>query len=714
MPEARELREPDRKELATGPAYRFGLDRRSWIATVGAGALISASGKIARSAQEADSDEPGIPPSTRLHLGESGSITVLTGKVEFGQGSRTEIRQAAAEELKVAPEAVRVWMSDSAVTPDDGSTAGSRTTPSTVPVVRRTCAAVREMLIQTASDRWGVSRAALQVRNGLVSHESRTMGYGDLARSRLLTATTDEGIPRRAPLTPTGDWTVLGRPLQRAGAREIVTGDHAFASDLTRPGMLHGAVLRAPAYGASLESVDLTVAGEHGARAIRDGDFVGCVARSSHAARLAVAAVARTARWQRASHPPSDAIADYLRGRAITDGQGRRGPRLSESGDVDGALERGRSVRVESYWIPFVQHAPLEPRSALAEWQGRLLTVWTGTQVPSRVHGELRESFGLSAAQVRVIVPDTGGGFGGKHTGEVAAEAARLAKAAGKPVSLRWTRAEEFMWAYFRPAAAFECRAALEGGNISVWDFTAYNPGTAAIASPYDIPNVRTRYFPCESPLREGSYRGIGATGNNFAREVFMDELAQAAGADPLDFRLSHLSDKRMRDVVGAAAWAFGWNSAGPLGPNRGSGIACGREKGSCIAICAQVRVEDGTVEVERLVSAFECGKILNPLNLRAQVDGAIIQGLGPALMEEVRFENGRLLTGSFSSYPVPRFRDVPPMETILLDRPDLAPAGGGETPIIAVAPALANAVADATGRRVRSLPLRRSKLSEG
>ena len=344
--------------------------------------------------------------------------------------------------------------------------------------------------------------------------------------------------------------------------------------------------------------------------------------------------------------------------------------------------------------------------SKQSEIQHRL-TVWTGTQRPFGVREQLTEAFRLTAEQTRVIVPDTGGGFGGKHTGEVAIEAARLAKAAGKPVSLCWTRAEEFTWAYFRPAAAFEARAGLSGEKIVAWDFTAYNPGTAGIETPYAVPNVRTQYFPCDSPLREGSYRGIGASGNNFAREVFMDEVAEAAGLDPLELRLANSNDERLSNVLQAAADRVGWSPGQSPGQNRGTGIAAGFEKGSYIAICAQVRVEGESVEVEWLVSAFECGAILNPRNLQAQVEGSVIQGLGAALTEEIHFTDGQLLNGSFSQYPVPRFLDVPPMETILLDRPDIEPAGAGETPIIAVAPALANAVFAATGQRMRSLPLR-------
>ncbi len=697
-----DLFEPDRKELAEGPAYRFELDRRQWISAVGAGLLVTAAGKVVVSPGAAAAE---IPPSTRLYLGDDGSIIVLTGKVEVGQGSRTEILQAACEELSVGPEALRVMLADTAVTPDDGSTAGSRTTPSTVPVVRRACAAARELLLRTAGEEWGLDASRLRVESGAVVHAGKRLAYADLARSKRLVATSDESVPRGAPLTEVGQWTVLGRTLLKAEAREIVTGAHRYPSDIVRPDMLYGAVLRPPSYGAQLESVDLTPARRLGAVAVRDGEFVGCAAKTSYQARNAVGAIGRTANWRTAPHPSSEGLGTYLKEHARTSGGGRRGPRHQERGDVDAALAAATTLDA-SYEMPYVQHAPMEPRAAVAEWDGRRLTVWTGTQRPFGVREQLAEAFRLTAGQARVIVPDTGGGFGGKHTGDVAVEAARLAKAAGQPISLRWTRAEEFAWAYYRPAAAFEVRAGLSGERIVAWDFTAYNPGTAAIGTPYAVPNVRTQYFPCDSPLREGSYRGIGATGNNFAREVFMDELAGAAGLDPLGFRLANLRDERMANVLQAAADEFGWSPSRSREQNRGTGIAAGFEKGSYIAICAQVRVNGGSIEVERLVSAFECGTILNPRNLRAQVEGCVIQGLGPALSEEIRFAGGELLNGSFARYPVPRFRDVPPMETVLLDRPDIQSAGAGETPIIAVAPALANAVFAATGQRRRALPL--------
>jgi len=318
----------------------------------------------------------------------------------------------------------------------------------------------------------------------------------------------------------------------------------------------------------------------------------------------------------------------------------------------------------------------MEPRAAVAEWANGKLTVWTGTQNPLQVRSQLVQAFHLAPEKVRVIVPDTGGGFGGKHTGECAIEAARLAKEASRPVSLRWTRAEEFTWAYFRPAGLFEVEAGLDAaGLLTAWDFANYNSGTAGLESPYRVPHSRTQFLYCEAPLRSGSYRGIAATANNFARECFMDELAGAAAKDPLDFRLANLENARLKDVLLAAAKRFRWQERRKeRRPGRGVGLACGTEKGSYVAACVEV---DGP-RVREITMAYECGAILNPANLRAQVEGAIIQGLGGALTEAIEFENGKLKNGSFAKYPVPRFRDVPPLEIVLVNRPDLPSVGAG------------------------------------
>jgi isoquinoline 1-oxidoreductase len=505
-----------------------------------------------------------------------------------------------------------------------------------------------------------------------------------------------------ASVTETRDWKLLGTPHGRTDARAIVTGSHRYPSDIQRPGMLYGAVLRAPAYNATLVKADVAVASKMaGVRAVHDGAFTGCAAPTSYAARKAVAAIAATAQWDVKPHPSSEGLAAYLKEHAPK--QGTR-PREQSRGSVETALGQAAKRHKASYFVPYIQHAPMEPRAAVAEWQDGKLTVWTGTQNPFGVRDQLAQAFKLPVDRVRVIVPDTGGGFGGKHTGEVAIEAARLAKEAGQPVSLRWTRKEEFDWAYFRPAGVFEIEAGVDrNGLLTAWDYHNYNAGTAGLESPYRCDNVRTRFLVSDSPLREGSYRGIAATANNFARECFIDEMAAVAGMDPLAFRLANLDNARLRDVLEAAAKKFRWHER--RGAN--TGIACGTEKGSYVAACAEVEVSAGQVRVREFCMAYECGAVMNPLNLRAQVEGSIIQGLGAALTEEIQFENGKLSNGSFLRYRVPRFRDVPPIEIVILDRKDLPSAGAGETPIIAVAPAIANAVHAATGQRSRRIPVR-------
>jgi isoquinoline 1-oxidoreductase len=316
---------------------------------------------------------------------------------------------------------------------------------------------------------------------------------------------------------------------------------------------------------------------------------------------------------------------------------------------------------------------------------------------------------------VRVLVPDYGGGFGGNHPAAAGLEAARISRKVGAPVKVKWTRTEEFTEAYFRPAAVIDAEASLDDdGNMTSWFFVNINSGRSAVDTPYRTGRDKCEYVGSPSPLSQGSYRALAATANNFAREAFMDELAGAAGRDPLEFRMAHLENERIRAVLQTAAERFGWQKARNSDePGVGAGLACGIEKGSVVAACAEVTVRNGELSVDRACEVFEAGAVLNPENLRAQVEGCVLMGLGAVLREEVRFDEDGLLNPRFSDYHVPRFSDVPDLDIHLLDRPNADPAGGGETPIIAIAPAVANAVYDATGERVRELPIRLSGSEE-
>jgi isoquinoline 1-oxidoreductase len=351
---------------------------------------------------------------------------------------------------------------------------------------------------------------------------------------------------------------------------------------------------------------------------------------------------------------------------------------------------------------------PLEPRAAVAQWEGDHLTVWTGTQRPFGVQGELTGAFRIPNDQVRVIVPDTGSGYGGKHTGEAAVEAARLAKGAGKPVKLVWTREEEFTWAYFRPAGVIEVSSGIKNdGTLTAWEFHNYNSGASAIGTLYDVPNQLIQFHSTDSPLRQGSYRALAATANHFARETHIDELAHAAEIDPLAFRLENLSHPRLRAVFEAAAKSFGWGNR-RAAADHGFGIAGGSEKGSYVATCVEAAVDrsNRNVRVVRIVTAFECGAVLNPDHLKNQIEGCAMMGLGGALFEGIRFADGKILNRKLSRYRVPRFSDAPQIDVVLLARKDLSSVGAGETPIVGIAPAIGNAIFAATGVRLRSMPL--------
>jgi isoquinoline 1-oxidoreductase len=276
-----------------------------------------------------------------------------------------------------------------------------------------------------------------------------------------------------------------------------------------------------------------------------------------------------------------------------------------------------------------------------------------------------------------------------------------------------WTRAEEFAWAYFRPAGIIDIKSGVKSdGTITAWEFHNYNSGSAGIQIKYDIPNNDIRFHPSNSPLRQGSYRGLAATANHFARESHMDELAHAVKIDSLQFRLKNIKDERLRAVLKAAANAFGWGEMKPA-EGHGFGLACGFEKGGYVATCAEIAIEKArkassnpTVRIMRVVEAFECGAVVNPLQLKNQIEGSISQAVGGALFEAIRFENGKILNGRFADYRVPRFSDNPTIEVVLVDRKDLPSAGAGETPIVGLAPAVGNAIFNATGVRIRSLPL--------
>jgi len=698
--------EPERYEFREARAYVFELTRRDLFKFLGAGALVLCATPKATALQESGREQhrnESLPKEIGawLHIGEDGKVTVFTGKVEVGQNIRTSLTQAVAEELRVPVAQIEMIMGDTLLTPFDMGTFGSRTTPTMNLQLRKVSATACDLLKDIAAKIWNVEVNRLVAANGKITDPASKSSatYGELLKGREFA----QLIPDQDPLLPPTDWKIAGKPLAKVDGRDFVTGAHKFPSDQKRPGMLYGKVVRASKFQAKLTSADSSVAEKMpGVVVVRDGEFIGVAAPSEELATRAAAAI--KTEWDAEPQPSSKTVFDYLR----KNPEARENKTALPPQNSPAKIGGGSQQHSATYTVAYIAHTPLEPRAALAEWDADKLTVWTGTQRPFGVREELASAFHIPQENVHVLMPDTGSGYGGKHTGETAIEAARLARAAKKPVKVIWTRKEEFTWAYFRPAGVIDIRAAVgSDGKLEFWEFTNFNSGGSGLNSPYAI-EVRTEKFqPTKYPLRQGSYRGLAATANHFARESFMDELAHQAKIDPLEFRLKNLKDDRLRAVFEAAAKKFGWPAA-KKSSGQGFGIAGGVEKGGYVATCAEVAVDKstGSVRVVRVVTAFECGAIVNPDGLRNQVEGSNIMGLGGALFETIEFEDGRILNAAFSKYRVPRFKDVPAIETVLVDRKDIPSAGAGETPIVGVAPAIGNAIFDATSVRLRSLPM--------
>lgn len=706
--------EPERYELNAPPAYHFDFDRRDFLRVLGGGLLVVCAVNDAAALQESGRGRFGfrgepLPRniSSWLHIDQAGKVTVFTGKVEVGQNIRTSLTQAVAEELKVEPANLTLVMGDTELTPFDMGTFGSRTTPTMNPQLRRASSAALGVLLTLAAKRFQADRARLSAAGGRItdaaSHQSAS--YAELLQGQALA----ESIPDDRPLEPASEWRVMGHPLSKVQGIEFVTGRHRYPIDQKLAGMWYGKVLRPPSFGATLTSLDAQAAKALGrVVVVQDGNFVGVAAATAELAAQAVAAL--KAEWKPSSEPQNNIsnrdLFPFLQQKG-PEGQGFEHSMRHATGSMTEGLSQAAHRLHQTYTVAYIQHAPLEPRAALAEWKDGKLNVWTGTQRPFGVREELAAAFRMPQDHIRVRMPDMGSGYGGKHTGEAAVEAARLAKAAGRPVKVAWTREEEFTWAYFRPAGVIQVASGVgKDGKLTAWEFHNYNSGPSAIQTPYDVPNQLIQFHPSVYPLRQGSYRALAATANHFARESHMDELARQVQMDPLQFRLANLKDERLRTVFEAASRRFAWGSEKPSA-QRGFGIAGGVEKGGYVATCVEISLQPGgQVKVERVVTAFDCGAVVNPDGLRNQIEGANVMGLGGGLFESVLFSNGRILNPRFSAYRVPRFSDLPQIEVVLVDRRDQPSAGAGETPIVGLAPAIGNAIFSATQIRLTSMPL--------
>ncbi|AMY08971.1 Nicotinate dehydrogenase subunit B [Luteitalea pratensis] len=635
-------------------------DRRAFLKALGGGMLLLVTVRA-----------QGVDVPVRVQVSDDGTYRAFTGKMDMGQGSRTLLTQAFAEELGVPLDRVVLVMGDTRLCPDDGGTWASITTPVTVPVIRKAAAAVRAV------------RAA-----------------------------TPDGLVAPAA------WRTLGQSVPNVTGLAIVTGAKAYPSDRRVPGLRQAAVVRSPNHKATLKTFDASAAERlPGVRVLRDGDLLATVAGDMATARRAAALV--TAEWTPESLTPQGDWVALFRKTAVEPVEQPRAryPPLLRRGDVVAGLAGAVARQSSVYQVAPIAHVPLEPRAAIAEWNDDGVTVHSGVQAPFLCRQEVAKALDVPETRVRIVAADSGGAYGGKQRGECEVEAARLSRLAGAPVRVAWTREEEFTCSYARPAGLLDVESGVDaGGRLVAMRFANYNSGAAGLAPQYDIAHHWVGFYRTQSDVRQGSYRSLAAVANNFALESHMDEWAATLGLDPVAFRLRNITDARLREVIERSAARFGWKAdaaarkSAPTrertGSRRGVGMSCNLEKDARLALFVEVEVSGTDVRVVRMVATGDFGAALNPDALQNQMTGAIIQGLGGALWEQVTYDGTTQRTRRLSEYRVPRFRDLPDLDVQLIDRRDIEPAGAGESPITLTAPALAAAIFDATGERRRSLPL--------
>jgi len=698
----------------------FPLTRREFLKLVGGGIVILFS----------IDDSLALPQETRrrrfgqrlpedfnafLRIGQDGRVTCFTGKIEMGQGIITSLAMMLADELEVPLDSVEMVMGDTALCPWDMGTFGSMSIRFFGPPLRAAAAEARAVLLELAAEELKASPSQLKVRDGVVYHKSqlqKKITYGQLAQGKRIV----RHLKKKPSLEKHSEFTIVGKPVYRRDAVEKVTGGAKFTGDIREPGMLYARILRPPAHGAKLVRVDTSEAKKiKGVRVVENGDLIATLTEDPELADEALGRV--KANFEKPKDKVNDkTIFEYLL---------KVAPQpevVSQAGSLAKGEEISKTIIERTYFDGYKAHAPIETHTALAKIEGGKATIWASTQTPFRLQEEAASVLGIPAKNVRVITPFVGGGFGGKTHNEQAIEAVKLAKLCGRPVQVAWTRAEEFFYDFFRPAAVVKIKAGInELGRLTLWDYNVYFAGERGSQHFYDISHHRTQSFgggwggiPGSHPFSTGAWRAPANNTNTFARESQIDIMASKAGLDPLAFRLKNLQDKRMRRVLQAAAAKFGWKPA-PAPSGRGRGIACGIDAGTYVAHMAEVEVDErtGQVQVKRVVCAQDMGLSINPEGAKIQIEGCLTMGLGYALAEDIHFKGGEIFDLNFDTYEIPRFSWLPKIETVVIEDRTAAPQGGGEPAIICMGGVVANAIFDAIGIRVFQLPMTLARIRQ-
>jgi nicotinate dehydrogenase subunit B len=676
-----------------------------------------------------------------IHIERDGTITAFSGKVELGTGTRTALTQIVAEELDLPFERVHLIMGDTERTPDEGVTAGSMTIISSGDALRQASAEARRILLNQAVNQLDATLDELIFDEGIISvrkDPERKVSYAELMGGKRFRAKVSYNAPLKSP----EQYRVVGKPISRVDIPAKFSGQQSFVQDLVAPGMLHARLVRPPSSAAKLVSLDESsiqhIPGI--VKVVQRGNFVGIVAEREEQAVMASQQL--KVEWAEAPFMPAmQDLFSYMLSQPAEDTV------LVDDGQVEQVIsDSPRQFRAE-YHQPYHSHASIGPSCAIADAQKDHITIWCSTPGPYPLRGAIAQMIGMPEDKLHVINIEGAGSYGQNGSDDAAADAVILSMAVGRPVRLQWSRQDEFVWEPKAPAMVMQVQAGMDGkGNITAWDYHVYSFSHIARArfagqlvaaqlmagqpfpdgrfslgaernapTNYSFPRQRvTVHFLAHTPLRSSAMRSLGGAENTFANESFMDELAAAVREDALQFRLRYLDDQRARDVLQAAAEKVGWETrpsfqatSGDVLEGRGVAFVRYENEEALVACVAQVQVErqTGLIKVRRIVVAHDCGLIINPDGLRNQIEGNVIQSLSRALKEEVQFDEYHIKSVDWDSYPILKFSEVPEVEVVLINRLDQPALGAGEPSTCTTAAAVANAIYDAAGIRLRQVP---------